>query len=176
MRWLGAVLLLFLGVFAAGFLTVDGFPLIVLSAAVPWFFVLNMIPPMIWLERKGQANAAATNLAVWYDVKLKNGEGTKWLKDMRQWWRRTGRELQMPVDGITGATRAPGVHALSFPAEAAQLGALAPGDYELVVEAAREVGGRELLRLPLQWPPKAASASSAQGEHELGKIQLAVKP
>lgn len=130
----------------------------------------------IWLERKGQANAAATNLAVWYDVKLKDGEGTKWLKDMRQWWRRTGRELQMPVDGITGATRAPGVHALSFPAEAAQLGALAPGDYELVVEAAREVGGRELLRLPLQWPPKAASASSAQGEHELGKIQLAVKP
>ena len=130
----------------------------------------------IWLERKGQANAAATNLAVWYDVKLKDGEGTKWLKDMRQWWRRTGRELQMPVDGITGATRAPGVHALSFPTETAPLGALAPGDYELVVEAAREVGGRELLRLPLQWPPKAASASSTQGEHELGKIQLAVKP
>ena len=33
------------------------------------------------------------NLSVWYDLKLKDNEGTKWLKDMRQWWRKTGREL-----------------------------------------------------------------------------------
>lgn len=128
----------------------------------------------IWLERKGQN--APTNLAVWYDVKLKDGEGTKWLKDMRQWWRRTGRELQMPIDGITSATRAPGTHMLTFAEGAAPLGNLPPGEYELVVEAAREVGGRELLRLPLQWPPKAPTTAKAAGEHELGQIQLELRP
>jgi len=128
----------------------------------------------IWLEPKGRG--APVNLAVWYDVKLKDGEGTKWLKDMRQWWRRTGRELQMPVDGITGATRAPGTHALGFAEGSAPLGTLPAGEYELVVEAAREVGGRELLRLPLQWPPKVPASSKAQGEHELGLIKLELKP
>src|SRR5262249_41034070 len=66
----------------------------------------------IWLERPDQS--LATNLTVWYDLKQKNNEGTKWLKDMRQWWRRSGRDLQMPVDGLSGATRAPGEQSLVF--------------------------------------------------------------
>ena len=31
-------------------------------------------------------------------------------------------------------------------------------DYKLVVEAAREAGGREVVKVPLQWPPKSAQA------------------
>lgn len=127
----------------------------------------------IWLE--GRTPKSVTNLAVWYDVKLKDGEGAKWLKDMRQWWRVTGRELAMPVDGITGATRAPGEHAVTFTG-AGPLKALAPGAYELVIEAAREVGGRELLRVPLQWPPAAPAESAAKGEHELGAVKVALRP
>ena len=128
----------------------------------------------IWVERPDQSVAA--NLAVWYDVKLKDNEGTKWLKDMRQWWRRTGRSLEMPVDGLSSATRAPGEHLLSFPEGTSRLGALAPGKYELVVEAAREVGGRELLRVPFEWPPKAAGNLKAQGEHELGALVVDLTP
>src|SRR5688500_3115960 len=60
----------------------------------------------IWIERPDQTVAA--NLAVWYSVKGSNGEGTKWLKDLRQWWRRAGRDLTLPIDGLSGATRAPG--------------------------------------------------------------------
>ena len=56
----------------------------------------------IWLEKPDQSFIG--NLAVWYDLKLKDNEGTKWLKDMRQWWRRSGRELNMPVDGLSSAT------------------------------------------------------------------------
>src|SRR3546814_7597408 len=37
----------------------------------------------IWLERPDQSHVA--NLAVWYDTKLKDKEGEKWLKDLRQW-------------------------------------------------------------------------------------------
>ncbi len=62
----------------------------------------------VWIERAD--NSVVSTLAVWYDLKLKNAEGTKWLKDMRQWWRRTGRELDLPIDGVTSPTRPVGKH------------------------------------------------------------------
>jgi hypothetical protein len=128
----------------------------------------------IWVERPDQQ--AAATLAVWYDMKLRNAEGEKWLKDMRQWWRRAGRQMEMPVDGVSGATRAPGRHTQSFDAASPALAGLAPGSYTLVVEAAREVGGRELLRLPFQWPPAAGATEAAQGSSELGAVTLELKP
>lgn len=128
----------------------------------------------VWLERPD--NSVAANLAVWYDIKMRNDEGTKWLKDMRQWWRRSGRELSVPVDGVTSATRAPGQHNLSFTAGTQPLGDLAPGEYRLVLEASREHGGRELLTIRLQWPPTEASRSNVQGEHEFGSVSLQLTP
>lgn len=127
----------------------------------------------IWIEKADQSFAG--NLAVWYDIKLRNNEGTKWLKDMRAWWRKSGRELTMPVDGLSGATRAPGEHSVSF-ANAPALAKLAPGEYAVVLEAAREVGGRELVRVPFVWPPKAATTTEAKGQHELGAVSLTAKP
>jgi len=128
----------------------------------------------LWLEPEDQSSM--TNLSVWYDLKLRNGEGTKWLKDMRQWWRRGGRDLKMPADGVTSATRAPGTHQLAFTEGKAPLDKLKPGKYQIVVEAAREVGGREMLRLPFEWPPKAPQSIKAAGEHELGPVSLEIKP
>lgn len=128
----------------------------------------------IWLEKPDQSFVG--NLAVWYDVKLKNNEGTKWLKDMRQWWRKSGRELDMPVDGLSSATRAPGEHKISIALDKLPVKDLAAGEYHLVVEAAREVGGREMLRVPFQWPAKAAQNLKSKGEHELGNIALDLKP
>ncbi|MDB5411739.1 MAG: hypothetical protein JWR10_74 [Rubritepida sp.] len=126
----------------------------------------------IWVERAD--NTAALNLAVWYEVRKANNEGQQWLKDIRQWWRRAGRELAMPVDGVSGATRAPGRHTIRF--DAARFADLAPGQYSLVVEAAREVGGRELLRVPFQWPPAAPQAGQAQGTTELGALSVQTQP
>lgn len=127
-----------------------------------------------WIERADQSVAA--NLAVWYDVKKRDKEGEKWLKDMRQWWRRSGREQQMPIDGVSGATRAPGEQKLNFGAGKGPIANLAPGDYVLMVEAAREVGGRELVKVPFQWPPKSAQSAKAQGSSELGAVALELKP
>ncbi|MFV3386367.1 DUF2271 domain-containing protein [Pseudomonas sp. NY15364] len=128
----------------------------------------------VWLEDAGNRHAA--DLAVWYDMKMKDAEGEKWLKDLRQWWRRSGRNLDMPVDGISGATRAVGKHSLSFASDSPQLQNLTTGEYQLVIEAAREVGGRELLRVPFTWPPQQRSKASAQGQHELGAITLELTP
>ncbi len=128
----------------------------------------------IWLEKPDQSHVA--NLAVWYDLKMKEREGEKWLKDLRQWWRRSGRSLQMPVDGVSGATRAVGTHSLAFSDRDGVLQNLPAGDYRVVIEAAREVGGRELQRLPFSWPPRSASTVTAQGSHELGALSVELQP
>ena len=128
----------------------------------------------VWIENQDQSTAA--HLAVWYQTESKKEDGTQWLKDLRQWWRRGGRELEMPVDGVTGATRPVGVHSLSFKSTDKQLGKLAPGKYNLVVEATREVGGRELLRVPFEWPGTQKQQASANGKTELGAVTLNVTP
>lgn len=128
----------------------------------------------VWLESPDQKVLA--NLSVLYDVKKKDNAGTKWLKDMRQWWRKSGRDLAMPMDGVSGATRAPGEHTLNFPGARAALDKLPPGEYQMVVEATREAGGRELVRLPFQWPPKAAALVAAKGKEELGVLAVQLKP
>lgn len=127
----------------------------------------------IWIEAPDQSVAA--NLAVWYDLQPKRGEaGTTWLKDLRQWWRKIGRDLQMPADGVSGATRPAGSHQLSFKAGQPPLTQLAPGRYSLVVEAAREAGGREIVRVPFEWPVKGSA--QAAGQSELGAVSVSVKP
>jgi hypothetical protein len=129
----------------------------------------------IWIEKPDQSVAA--NLAVWYQQKdTKEGAGTKWLVDLRQWWRRSGRDQEMPIDGVSGATRPVGHHQLSFDAAKPPFSSLQPGKYGLVVEAVREVGGRELLRIPFEWPINESQHLHAQGEHELGSIKLDLNP
>jgi len=126
----------------------------------------------IWIE--GADAQVARNLAVWYQSKdTQEGHGTKWLPDLRQWWRKSGRNVQMPIDGVSGPTRPAGTHALSF--GDAQLNGLAAGQYTLVVEAAREVGGRELVKIPFQWGG-GAQQGKAQGSTELGAVTLATRP
>lgn len=129
----------------------------------------------VWIE--GADHKAAANLAVWYqDKEGREGHGTKWLPDLRQWWRRSGRRLQVPVDGVTGPTQPAGTHALHFDDKHPELSQLAPGSYTLVVEAVREVGGRELLKIPFTWPAKAPQSGEAHGETELGAVTLSIAP
>jgi hypothetical protein len=128
----------------------------------------------IWIEKPDQS--VAQHLAVWYQTDPKKEDGREWLKDLRQWWRRGGRSLEMPVDGITGATRPVGKHELSFKKDAKALQALEPGKYNLVIEAVREVGGRELLRLPFEWPSTQNQTANGQGTSELGAVSLQIVP
>jgi len=128
----------------------------------------------VWLEHADRT--AAKTLSVWYDVNHRGNEGDKWLKDLRQWWRRAGREMKVPADGITGATKPVGKHAIKLDASNTVLKELAPGDYEVVVEAAREVGGREVVRLPLKWPAQGPVATEVKGKDELGVVSLKVTP
>ncbi|MEG1054942.1 MAG: DUF2271 domain-containing protein, partial [Janthinobacterium sp.] len=53
---------------------------------------------------------------------------------------------------------------------------LPAGEYQVVVEAAREAGGRELVRVPFQWPLKSAQSVPAKGKEELGNVVVQLKP
>jgi hypothetical protein len=130
----------------------------------------------MWIEREDQSFVA--NLSVWYqDKRGGSGEGgTKWLNELRTWWRKNGREQTFPIDGVTGPTRAAGIHQLKFTGDKAPLASLAPGKYRLVVEAARETGGRELVRVPFEWPAKSAQSLTGKGTSELGTVALNVSP
>lgn len=149
-----------------------------ISVEVPRLNVAEYHRPYvaIWLQNDKGENI---NLAVWYQLEERgqvSDKGEEWLKDMRQWWRRIGRSTDMPADGVSGATRAPGKHSISFAAGSAPLGTLAAGNYVLLVEAAREVGGRELIKVPFTWPVTSATASSAKGSSELGEVVLTLNP
>lgn len=162
----------------AAFLTAKAFAAdLEVTVEIPRMSVAEYHRPYvaIWVERADQSVAA--NLAVWYDQQTNKQEsGTTWLKDMRQWWRKSGRDLKMPVDGVSGATRPPGTHTMTFRAAKSALATLPAGQYQLVVEAAREVGGREILRVPIQWPTASAQPAQTKGQTELGVVKAAVKP
>jgi hypothetical protein len=128
----------------------------------------------VWIEKPGQTQAAA-QLALWYDTKKPNNGGAKWLRDMRSFWRAGGKSLALPADGVSGATRNPGEHVLKLDQHAA-LANLPAGQYEVVVEVGREGGGREVKRVPLTWPVKAANEVKVAGEDEITALQLNVKP
>jgi hypothetical protein len=147
-----------------------------LSIELPKLAIAEYHKPYVavWIESNDQK--FVDNLTVWYDLKKRDNAGAKWLKDMRTWWRKSGRDLTLPVDGVSAATRAPGEHQINFSSNTGALARLAPGSYQLVVEAAREAGGRELLRIPFTWPAKTAQSGQVKGESELGKVAFNLQP
>lgn len=142
---------------------------ITVSVEVPRLSVAAYHRPYVavWIERPD--NTPVRTVAVWYEVS-NTEEGKDWLKDIRTWWRRGGRALSLPMDGVSSATKAPGRHAVTI--SAARLRDMPAGDYVMVVEAARELGGRESVRVPFRWG--AANTARASGSTELGAVSVAV--
>ena len=142
-----------------------------LSLEIPRLTVAEYHRPYVavWIETPDQT--AERTLAVWYQQTRNNeGDGKDWLKDLRTWWRKGGRAMALPADGVSGATRAPGRQTITVPA--ARLAGLQPGQYNIVVEAARELGGREVVRVPFRWG--AANTGAGTGASELGAVRVAV--
>lgn len=151
---------------SAGQLTVD--------LQVPQQSVAEYHRPYVagWIE-DGAGQAKATVFA-WYDVKKRDGGGLKYLKELRTWWRKAGRDLTLPADGVSGATRAPGRQTVTV--DSAALKGLPAGQYSLVIEASREAGGHDLVKLPLSYSPAKPVTVSGKGDGELGDVRVAYKP
>jgi len=91
----------------------------------------------VWLE--DTSGKSVRTLVLWR-------EGSKWLKDIRRWWRKVGRKDAELVDAITSATRAAGHYQLSFMALDDDKNNLPQGDYILNIEVVRENGGRGMTK------------------------------
>ena len=120
----------------------------------------------IWLETSDRK--PISTLAVWYRA----NKGEKWLKDIRQWWRKAGSHNLDNVDSVTGATKKPGTYLVNWNGLDDSGEVVVDGDYVLHVEAVREKGGREHLRVPITLPLNQTQLSEllASGKSELGDI------
>lgn len=121
----------------------------------------------VWLE---DANGKQVKvLKVFHD---QHRIGPKWLPELKTWWRRGGRAMDIPADGISSPTRAPGRHTLNL----GSMRGVKAGKYAIVVEAAREKGGREIVKVPFNWKPGGSVNGSASGSNEVGKVTVSIKP
>ncbi|MCJ8293153.1 MAG: DUF2271 domain-containing protein [Colwellia sp.] len=121
----------------------------------------------VWLEsaqRKG-----VHTLAFWHEQK-------DWYKDVRQWWRKIGRQQSPIYDQVTGATRKPGTYTLKIDNKELTKLNLIPGEYFLNVEAVREEGGREFIRQKIVIGAREVKHYEKSGQHELGKVAIKVMP
>lgn len=91
----------------------------------------------MWLE--DTSGKSVRTLVLWR-------EGSKWLKDIRRWWRKVGRKDEQLVDAMTSATRAAGLYQLSFRALDDNNKNLPNGEYILNIEVVRENGGRGMTK------------------------------
>lgn len=117
-----------------------------------------------WLSQNGQ----------WQAQLLLLGEQPRWYAELRSWWRQANQQPGQQFDQRAGATRRAGVHQFQWDARLADGRPLPAGDYILHLEAAREGGGREQLKLPLHWP--LSHPLLLQGQHELGQVRVEVRP
>ena len=144
-----------------------------LEVTLPTLNVAEYHAPYVAVWLADARGKRVIDIAVWYDTDMANNEGEKWLKDLRMWWRRSGRSASMPIDGVSGATHRPGTSSIDLNGRFEDVPA---GDYFVWVEAARELGGRETLKVPLSLPVKQTVNTSAEGQHELSSIQLLMEP
>ncbi|NIJ07059.1 hypothetical protein FHS31_000641 [Sphingomonas vulcanisoli] len=131
------------------------------TVTIPRQSVAEYQKPYVAVYLEPTAGGPAKTVALWYAMNKPDGDhGTKWLNEVRAWWRKGGRSLSLPADGISGATRAPGTYSIPLPADALS------GAYKLTIEAAREHGGREFVTIA------AKAGASGSGKTELGAVAV----
>jgi hypothetical protein len=119
----------------------------------------------IWLQTENRKQVEVYD--VFYD---QAAAGKRWLPTLRTWWRRGGRAMSLPASGVSRPTRGPGQYKISM----GSLRSLPPGRYAVVVEAVREKGGREVVKVPFQWQPGKSITAKAEGSTELGTVAVSI--
>ncbi|AFJ01281.1 Uncharacterized conserved membrane domain fused to predicted periplasmic domain protein [Methylophaga frappieri] len=147
-----------------------------IEVSIPRLKVAEYHAPYVAVWIADAKQNAVLDIAVWYDYTMADDEGEKWLKDMRLWWRKSGRGLDLPIDGLTGATRRPGTAKINLAPFAAELAALPAGTYHLFAEAARELGGREAISIEFTMPIEKPQTLSVPGKRELEQLKLTLEP
>ncbi|MEH8019302.1 DUF2271 domain-containing protein [Rheinheimera muenzenbergensis] len=119
----------------------------------------------VWVEDAQQQPVKL--IALWV-------EKPDWLKDLRRFWRKIGRSNTTLVDAVSGATQKPGNYTLQWDGKDDSGATLSTGRYTLFVEAAREQGGRSLVKHEFDLPAQGAVIEMA-AEGELGVVKATIR-
>jgi thiamine biosynthesis lipoprotein ApbE len=115
----------------------------------------------VWIEDKD--GFPVRTLALWF-------HGNRWLPDLRSWMKadhmRAMTEGTQIAATISSATRGPGNYTLKWDGRDAQGQALPPGDYTLLIEAAREHGTHQVIKHSFSLPT-ASGHSALPGNEEI---------
>ncbi|MEI6897889.1 MAG: DUF2271 domain-containing protein [Psychromonas sp.] len=95
----------------------------------------------------------------------------EWLKDLRSWWRKVGRNDPILVDAVTSATRPAGQYRFTWDGLDDQGKRVQQGEYTFHVEVVREHGGRNYLRQKLVLLEQSFS-KQLSATQETGQITL----
>jgi len=120
----------------------------------------------VWVETSEREGIHT--IAVWHEKK-------KWLKDLRQWWRKLGRENSAQYDAVTKATPKPGHYTLQWDTKTLADVQLAKGAYYLCIEAAREDGGRDFIKQKILLGSAQPQTYTLQAKTEIGPINIKIK-
>ena len=99
------------------------------------------------------------------------GDSSRWLRELRSWWRKVGRADDSLIDALAGATRKPGSYTLLWDGRDAHGNFVIQGNYELHIEAAREHGEHESIVLPFSLTGKTLK-ETVKGNKEIGSVRL----
>lgn len=116
----------------------------------------------VWIEN--DQGEAIKNLALW-------SKEPDWLKDMRRWWRKSGRYGGSDIDAVSGATRRPGTYELTWDGKNAEGNAVPAGRYSVHLEAAREHGSRSWVHTEIELG-QGQKNYTIEASEELGTIQI----
>jgi len=119
----------------------------------------------IWIEDQNRRPVRTLELWVGKD---------EWLKDLRSWWRKVGRNDKALVDGVTSATRPAGHYRFVWDGKDDKGNRVEQGSYTFLAEVVREHGGRNLIRQKIELGTQGFSHRIAATE-ETGTVTLDYK-
>ena len=117
----------------------------------------------IWVEDENKV--AVRNLALWYNK-------TKWIPDLKNWYRINGDTFKANKDNyasVTGATRNPGKYTIKWDGKNDKGEFVAQGKYTILIETSKEHGTDEIVRQPLELR-KAAKKTNNEGNVEISNL------
>jgi len=121
----------------------------------------------VWVENASRQHVAT--LALWKQMQ----EGDKWLKDLRQFWRKKNQRSANAVDAVTSATKRPGNYRFRWDLTADNSKQRVPaGDYLLNIEVVREEGGRDFHRIPLTLDNNNPTQLALPAKKEIGAVTV----
>jgi len=117
----------------------------------------------IWVEN--ESKVAVRNLALWYNK-------TKWIPDLRNWYRINGETFKANKDNyasVTGATRNPGKYTIKWDGKNDKGQYVPQGKYTIIIETSKEHGTDEIIRQPMEFKKAAKKATNA-GNVEISNV------